>query len=97
MNRERPGHATVRILEGMDHGFLARDYEESVRIARGEAPATLDPRIVDELDSWMAAFGPRVTLPASGPCSAPPSGRRTAWPGGSSGFLFSRRDRRVER
>jgi pimeloyl-ACP methyl ester carboxylesterase len=61
VNRERPGQATVRILEGMDHGFLiARDYEESLRIYRGEAPASLDPRIVDELDSWMAAFEPSV-------------------------------------
>jgi uncharacterized protein len=54
VNRQRPGLATLRLLENMDHYFNhVTSYEQSLRTAQGQEPAEFDARIYDVLTEWM--------------------------------------------
>jgi uncharacterized protein len=58
LNSERPGQATVALIEEMDHYFRrVPDFATSLRVSRGEAQAEFDTRIYDVLAGWMEERG----------------------------------------
>jgi pimeloyl-ACP methyl ester carboxylesterase len=52
VNRDHPGHATFRALDGIDHGFNPAESPEDALLRAQQGPGEFHPLILDTLRDW---------------------------------------------